>query len=157
MITSVGITFFKTTVTILCLVTCMVLKLKQVARLLVSTGPSEEGSGSRNICQGRETVWGDLGAVLVRPGRGRCEWSGGRRPKNETGALVGAESHWGQGRTHGILHNSCSQRPRRQVNMLQGSSSSSVFSPQYFLPFPLPSPNVGQWVKQHPHCYHDKT
>jgi hypothetical protein len=66
--------------------------LKQVARLLVSTGPSEEGSGSKNICQGREFVWGDLGAVLVRPGRGRCEWSGGRRPKTETGALVGTES-----------------------------------------------------------------
>jgi hypothetical protein len=30
--------------------------LKQVARLLVSTGQSEEGSGSRNICQGREFV-----------------------------------------------------------------------------------------------------
>jgi hypothetical protein len=57
MITSVGITFFKTLGgdhVMPCKVPCTT--LKQVARLLVSTGPSEEGSGSRNICQGREFV-----------------------------------------------------------------------------------------------------
>jgi len=131
--------------------------LKQEARLLVSTGQSEEGSWSRSICQGREFVWGDLGAVLVRPGRGRCEWSGGRRPKNETGGLVGgAESHWGQGRTHGILQNSLFTETQAATNHTARLIIEQCLFPQYFPPFPLPSPNVGQWVKQHPHCYHDK-
>jgi hypothetical protein len=62
----------------------------------------------------------------------------------------------GQNPPMGSYRTLCSQRPRRQVTMLQGWSSSSVFSPSTFPLFPCPAPNVGQWVKQHPHCYHDK-
>lgn len=92
----------------------------------------------------------------MRPGRGRCEWSGGRRPKNETGALVGAESHSGQGRTHAILQKSLFTETQEASNHAARLIIEQCLFPQYYPPFPLPSPNVGQWVKQHPHSYHDK-
>ncbi len=93
----------------------------------------------------------------MRPGRERCEWSGGRKPKNETGALVGAESHSGQGRTHPwdpteLLFTETQEASNHVAKLIIGQ----CLFPEYFPPFPLPSPNVGQWVKQHPHCYHDK-
>jgi hypothetical protein len=55
--------------------------------------------GAEVFARGGSLCEGTSGQYLCVQGGDAVSGVGGRRPKNETGALVGAESHSGQGRT----------------------------------------------------------